>query len=161
MADDVYTSERQHKEHSERYVHVVVRNVLGIINRITSLMRRKRFFINDISVAFDSADLAHIVISVDAAKTDIEQVMRHLEKLHDVTQVSDVTDRKNQFFHVYYVTATSKAVFDTLPGKSVQMLQQNGHWIGIFTISLDESPAFAEILKKGGYVFRRRILTVV
>lgn len=93
---DIYTTdEHAQKEHSMRYLSVTVSNVTGILNRIMSLMRRKRFNIEELKVTFDrKKNTAEIILAMDAQTHDINHVIQQIRKLHDVHAVEDVTERK-------------------------------------------------------------------
>jgi len=90
---DIYTTdEKAQKEHSMRYISVTVNNVTGILNRIVSLMRRKRFNIEELKVTFDRKNnTAEIILAMDARAHDINHVIQQIRKLHDVHAVKDTT----------------------------------------------------------------------
>ena len=93
---DIYTvDEKEQKEHSMRYISITVSNVTGILNRIMSLMRRKRFNIEELTVTFDRKNnKAEIILAMDARTHDINHVIQQIRKLHDVHSVEDITKKK-------------------------------------------------------------------
>ncbi len=162
MADDVYGSESAgQRKHSLRYVQIVIRNVLGILNRILSLLRRKRFFVEDITLAFGDEGEAHVVLTMDGEVVDVQQAMHQLEKLHDVLSVEDLTDRKDEFFYTFYVTCPDVAACESFDHKPVSSIQREGEAIGVFMLKLADAGAFEKAIRAKGYHFRRRLVSLV
>lgn len=93
---DIYTTdEHAQKEHSMRYLSVTVSNVTGILNRIMSLMRRKRFNIEELTATFDRKNnKTEIILAMDAQTHDINHVIQQIRKLHDVHGVADITETR-------------------------------------------------------------------
>lgn len=160
MADDVYTTEQEKDGHSLRYIHVVIRNTLGIVNRVTSLIRRRRFFIEEISVSFDETGLAHIIFSIDGRMFDIQQVMQQLMKLHDVLDVYEATSKNDHIYHSIFVEADNTTVFDSFPIKPGIILKEDGRFYGAFVLPVLESIAFEEYLKNNKHHYARRLTTL-
>jgi acetolactate synthase-1/3 small subunit len=80
------------KKHKHILV-LLVKNETGVLNRITSLMRRRRFNIESISAGYtEKKGLTRITIVVNTEKTDVEQVMKQLYKIIPVIKIRDVTD---------------------------------------------------------------------
>jgi acetolactate synthase-1/3 small subunit len=70
----------------------LVENKSGVLNRISSLFRRRRFNIDSLNVGrTENPDLSRMTIVVDGATTNVEQVIKQLYKIINVLKVSDVT----------------------------------------------------------------------
>jgi len=70
----------------------LVENKLGVLNRISSLFRRRRFNIDSLNVGrTENPDLSRMTIVVNAEDTNVEQVIKQLYKIIDVVKVSNVT----------------------------------------------------------------------
>lgn len=160
MADDIYTSEHLPSEHSLHYIHVVIRNTLGIVNRITSLLRRKRYFIEEITVSFDEEGLAHVIFSIDGNAFDIQQVMRQLRKLHDVLEVYDTTETREQIYHSIFVRSKDKNIFTNFPEQPLTILQELDDFIGVFVIAVESSLALEQWLIENEYPYVRRLTSL-
>jgi len=93
---DIYTTDEQaEKQHSMRYISITVTNATGILNRILSLMRRKRYNMEEVVVTFDRKNnKAEIVLAMDARAHDINHVIQQIRKLHDVHSVKDITEER-------------------------------------------------------------------
>lgn len=149
------------REHSLHFLHIVVHNKTGILNRITSLMRRKRFNLHEVSVSADDNDLTHIVVAIDSAESDVSQAIAQLRKIHDVVSVNDATEKKESFFNVFYVCADDPAEYDAFPTKPVDYFKRNGRYVAMFRVPLDHTASFADFVRSNGYHFRRRIVTIL
>lgn len=163
MVDDVYTSETVDKEHSLRYIHVVCKNVVGILNRICSLMRRKRYNIEDISVAFDDIGKAQITIAIDGRLLDVQQVIRQLHKLHDVFDVYDSTFQHDKIYHAFYVRAKTRTgkEFKDFPIEPNRIVCDADGCKGVFMATLMQAPELLEYLDKNGFGYVRRIVSLL
>ncbi len=65
----------------------------GVLNRITSLIRRRNFNIESIAVGHSATPgLSRIVIIVDGATTAVEQVRKQLDKLVEIVKITDISE---------------------------------------------------------------------
>jgi acetolactate synthase I/III small subunit len=65
----------------------------GVLNRVSSLFRRRGFNIDSLAVGPTEEDgVSRMTIVVDGATTQVEQVEKQLYKLIDVLKVSDITN---------------------------------------------------------------------
>jgi acetolactate synthase I/III small subunit len=68
----------------------------GVLNRVTSLFRRRAFNIESLTVGHTARrGISRMTIVVDSSRTDSEQVARHLCKLINVIQVEDITEQSS------------------------------------------------------------------
>ncbi len=64
----------------------------GVLNRVSSLFRRRVFNIESIAVGHSEVPgLSRMTIVVDGANTAVEQVVKQLYKVIDVVKVSDIS----------------------------------------------------------------------
>ena len=64
----------------------------GVLNRVSSLIRRRSFNIESIAVGHsEMPGLSRMTIVVDGATTAVEQVRKQLDKLIEVVKVTDIT----------------------------------------------------------------------
>ena len=72
---------------------VLVEDHPGVLNRVVSLLRRRSFNINTITVgASEQPGVSRMTLVVQADDDDIEQAGKQLYKLMEVLKVTDVTD---------------------------------------------------------------------
>lgn len=65
----------------------------GVLNRVSSLFRRRGFNIESIAVGHsEQPGLSRMTIVVDGAVTAVEQVRKQLDTLIDVIKVTDITE---------------------------------------------------------------------
>jgi acetolactate synthase-1/3 small subunit len=70
----------------------LVENKPGVLNRVSSLIRRRNFNIESIAVGHSEQEgLSRMTIVVDGDATAVEQVRKHVDKLIDVVKVTDIT----------------------------------------------------------------------
>jgi len=73
----------------------LVENKPGVLNRMSSLFRRRGFNIESIAVGHsEQPHLSRMTIVVDGTTAMVEQVRKQLDKIADVIKVSDITDDK-------------------------------------------------------------------
>jgi len=71
----------------------LVENKPGVLNRMSSLFRRRNFNIESIAVGrCEQPHLSRMTIVVDGSTTIVEQVRKQLDKVVDVVKVSDISD---------------------------------------------------------------------
>ena len=65
----------------------------GVLNRIASKWRQRGFNIESLAVGHSEvAGLSRMTFVVDAATTDVEQVVKQVDKLVDVVHIEDITE---------------------------------------------------------------------
>lgn len=162
MKTDIYAPEHIDQHHSLRYIHATVRNVVGILNRIASLMRKKRYNMEEVSVSFaDSGELAYILIAIDAKNTDINQVIQQVHKLHDVLDVYDCSQERELLYNAIYVTAKTRLELDQFLFKPVFVVKDGPRFKGIYSVHLDKTPAFLKNVIRKKYHYVRRIVSLI
>ncbi|MBR3158262.1 MAG: acetolactate synthase small subunit [Atopobiaceae bacterium] len=80
----------------ERYTFaILVRNQFGVLNRVTSMFRRRQFNISSLTVSeTESADLSRITVLFDGDEQAKQQLKSQLYKLPDIKVVSEL-DRES------------------------------------------------------------------
>jgi acetolactate synthase-1/3 small subunit len=72
---------------------VFVENKAGVLSRVTGVFSRRGFNIENLAVGpCKEPDMSRITIVLIGDDAQVEQVMRHLNKLIDVIKVSELTD---------------------------------------------------------------------
>ena len=66
----------------------------GVLNRVSNLFRRRNYNIQSLAVGHsETPDISRMTVVVDGDNRVVEQVVKQLSKLINVTGVVDVTDR--------------------------------------------------------------------
>jgi hypothetical protein len=115
----------------------------------------------EVSVSFDTNNCAHIIIAIDTRQTDLEHVMKQLHRLHDVTQVEDVTEKFDKLFNSISVTVDNESEFDSFPIPPHRIIKRNGKIKGIFVATLAETTDLMHIIFEKKYEFRRQIIGLI
>ena len=72
---------------------MLVQDRPGVLNRVTSMIRRRNFNIDSITVGHSvTPGLSRMVISVDGVTTAVEQVRKQLDKIVEVVKITDITN---------------------------------------------------------------------
>ena len=76
----------------QRYtVAVLVKNRFGVLNRVTSMFRRRQFNIDNLTVSeTESPELSRITVQFDGEETNKQQLIYQLYKLPDVVSISEL-----------------------------------------------------------------------
>jgi acetolactate synthase-1/3 small subunit len=70
----------------------LMQNNPGVLNRVASLFRQRGFNIESLTVSStDTPEISRMTIVVDGNTTNVEQVIKQLYKLIEVTKVTEVT----------------------------------------------------------------------
>ena len=159
---DIYANGHKESDHSLRFIHITAEHVVGILNRIASLMRRRRYNMEEVSVSFDSEGLAHMIIAVDGELFDVEQVIHQIAKLHDVIDVYDATHRQDKLFNAVYVRVSDKSVFESFPEQPLKVVEnQKEGYTGVFALNVKEKESFEKFLDENNYYYIRRVLSLI
>ena len=76
-----------------RTIVALVEDRPGVLNRVSSLFRRRGFNISSLAVGkSEQPNLSRMTFVVDGDEATIEQVTKQLNKLIDVIRVSELTD---------------------------------------------------------------------
>ena len=73
-------------------VAVLVRNQFGVLNRVTSMFRRRQFNISALSVSeTESVELSRISVTFEGEETNKQQLINQLYQLPDVCSIKEFT----------------------------------------------------------------------
>ena len=79
-----------------RLLSVLVENRPGVLNRVASMIRRRGFNIDSLSVGpTDDEAVSRMTITVHVGKQQAEQATKQLAKLIDVITIDDITGLRN------------------------------------------------------------------
>lgn len=74
-------------------VAVLVNNQFGVLNRVTSMFRRRQFNISALSVSeTESSEYSRITVTFDGEETAKQQLINQLYKLPDVCSIKEFTE---------------------------------------------------------------------
>ena len=82
------------KSASKRTITALVQDKPGVLNRISSMFRRRGFNIASLAVGrSETPNLSRMTFVVEGDDAVVEQVAKHLHKLVDVIRVSDMSEQ--------------------------------------------------------------------
>lgn len=75
-------------------VAVLVKNEYGVLNRVTSMFRRRQFNIRTLTVSeTESAEFSRITVMFDGQENKKQQLVNQLYKLPDVCSIKELNDK--------------------------------------------------------------------
>ena len=78
---------------SKRTITALVQDKPGVLNRISSMFRRRGFNIASLAVGHSEVpDLSRMTFVVEGNDAIVEQATKHLDKLIDVIEVTDISE---------------------------------------------------------------------
>jgi acetolactate synthase I/III small subunit len=88
---------------------VLVEDHPGVLNRVVSLLRRRSFNINTITVGqSEQPDVSRMTLVVEGTDEEVEQAGKQLYKLMEVLKVADVTDQAVLAYEMAMVKVAAK-----------------------------------------------------
>ena len=157
---DIYSEETQSEEHYIRFIMIECKHVVGILNRVASLMRRKRYNMEEVSVSFDSKGRARIIVAIDGKVHDIHHIMAQLKKLYDVYDAYDATYEYENIYHVVCVKAKTQVDFANYPFPPDRYLKIKNGIKGVFLVSLEQMPKLLSTLEELKHPYARRLVGI-
>ena len=77
-------------------VAILVNNQLGVVNRVTSMFRRRQFNIHSLTVSeTETTDYSRITIQSEGDDVVKQQLINQLYKLPDVSSVKELDQRES------------------------------------------------------------------
>ena len=85
-------------------IAVLVNNQFGVLNRVTSMFRRRQFNISALSVSeTESIEYSRITVTFDGEELSKQQLVNQLYKLPDVVSIKDFSDQSSLSFDLLLI----------------------------------------------------------
>jgi acetolactate synthase regulatory subunit len=155
-AQSIYSTKQDDELKSTRYIFAKVKNVSWIVNRISSLFRRRRYNMDEFSVDFNNDNTANIVIVIDWDLFDIWQIVNQISKIYDVIDVYDATYQKELLYYTFFIDSDTDALkwYKNTPEKAIKV--RDAYKL-LFQINIDEKAKFQEFLIKNKFTYKERL----
>lgn len=155
----IYPENEKKEEKSTRYIHIKIKNTFWIVNRISSLFRKRRYFMEEFAVDLNDDDTADIMIVIDWELFDINQIINQIKKIYDVIDAKDITDETAMLYYMYFIDCDTKncIIAEKKPDITIKIWNI---YKQIYHINIKEKKAFQDFLKKHWYDFRERLTTI-
>jgi len=137
---------------NKTYFSITANNTVWVLNRITSLLRKRNYNIWELNLTFDNNKMANFLMYIDTENVKAEQIANQILKLYDVKNV-EIIDDLRRIKKVFYVYSYKKEDFEKLsiyPDKIVE-IPNNFVWIYILDFEIGEN--FQKELKNSGLRF--------
>lgn len=144
---------------NNKYIYIKCLNTSWILNRISSLIRRKKYNMDQVNISFDNEWYANILVEICSENKDEFQMINQIEKLHDVLYAKDVSNQKNDIYIEFYVYTNSLDTFcDIQPSK---ILKSWNKIIWIFIIDLLQKDEFSNSLIQKKLKYSSKIISLI
>lgn len=91
-------------------IAVLVRNQFGVLNRVTSMFRRRQFNINALSVSeTETNEVSRITVTFDGEETSKDQLVNQLYKLPDVLSMKEFSTDNSVNFELLLIKMKNEA----------------------------------------------------
>jgi len=129
-----------------KYIKMKINNSIWVLNRVTNLIRKRNYNIDDMNMAFDNEGHANLLIWFCTKKIDINQVSAQLSSLYDVISIEIIEDlnRIRRTYFVYSDTEEKLKGFSFKPDKIVKIPSWK---MAIFILNCEDWYNFEEDLK--------------
>lgn len=85
-------------------VAVLVRNQFGVLNRVTSMFRRRQFNISTLTVSeTESSELSRITVTFDGEENKKQQLINQLYKLPDVCSIEELDNDNSVHYELLLI----------------------------------------------------------
>ena len=158
LKTDIYVdNEKKGLDSSLRFVMIEVKNIPGILNRVVSLMRRKRYNLEEVSVSFDQQDHAYMIFAIDGAIHDVNQIVEQIRKLYDVYNAYDITHKYDTLYHLTDVEINNEADLKLCPIKADKIITKEDKTYALFITNLQDSTKLLKFLNEEKFKYVRRV----
>jgi len=118
-----------------KYINLKVNNSVWVLNRVTNLIRKRNYNIDDLNLTFDHEWKANILIGFCTKNIDINQIAAQLEKLYDVTFIEIIDDLK-RIKRTYFVYSKTDNKLNNLMYKPDKIVDIPNSRVWIFVLDL-------------------------
>lgn len=91
-------------------VAVLVRNQFGVLNRVTSMFRRRQFNITALTVSeTESTEFSRITVLFEGEEVNKQQLINQLYKLPDICSIKELNDRDSVSVELMLLKVANKS----------------------------------------------------
>ena len=155
----IYPDELIKEKKSTRYIYIKIKNTFWIVNRISSLFRKRRYFMEEFAVDLNDDNTADIMIVIDWEIFDINQIINQIKKIYDVIDASDVTLKTNLINYMFFIDCNDKTCI--IDGKKPNITIKTWNiYKQIYHINVKDRKSFQDFLKSKWYEYKERLTTL-
>lgn len=146
-----------HDWYTVRYINIIANNDVWVLNRISNLIRKRNYNIDDMNLTFDNKWRAHFLMWFYSRLVDINQIIDQLSKLYDVVSIEKIEDLR-RIKKTYYVYSKDKSIFDTFSVKPIIIEEIPDVNVWIYILDFDSNWDFVEELNKSWLKYLRKCI---
>lgn len=140
-----------------RIISAKVRNNSGVLNRVSGVLTRRQFNIESISVGITEQEgFSRITIVLVASATEVEQVLKQLNKQIDVIKVVDLTEKAHLERELALIRVNAPAASRSELFAIIEPFRANVIDVGIKSVMIqvtgtsEKIDAFVEVVRPYG-----------
>jgi acetolactate synthase I/III small subunit len=146
---EIYSYNTHSARKKEHIVMAYLNNKTGVLNKVVSLFRRRRFNILSLTTGpSEKPGMHRLTFTVDGETTNVNQVIHQMQKLIDVVYVEDVTSKKRVTHELALIKIRLPSAkkelehfSNELKKSAARIIQQSNHKV---IIELTGKPPFIE-----------------
>ncbi len=128
------------------FFSITANNTMWVLNRITSLLRKRNYNIGELNLTFDNNNMANFLLTIDTENIDSKQIADQILKLYDVKSV-DIIDDLRRIKKVFYVYAPEKEKLENLQIKPDKIVEIPHNFVWIYILGYDKWNSFHDYLQ--------------
>lgn len=141
------------------YINIIANNSVWVINRISSLLRKRNYNIEAFWASFDNEWFGHIVVWIRLKDwIHISQVIEQINKLFDVKEVTDLWECENRIEFIFNVNCNCRETIKKLSRKPDKIIETDKFNSYIFIVDSVEKESFAKELTNFNLSYVNRII---
>jgi len=134
------------------YFSITANNTVWVLNRITSLLRKRNYNIWELNLTFDEKWFANFLLQIDTSEIDASQIANQILKLYDVKNVEVIEDLR-RIKKVFYVYLKDKNEFEKFSKKPDKIVEIPDSFVWIYILDYEVWREFNKELKDSGVRF--------
>lgn len=130
-----------------KYINMKINNSIWVLNRVTNLIRKRNYNIDDMNLTFDNEWYANLLLWFCTKKIDVNQIVAQLSTLYDVEHIEIIDDlnRIKKTYFVYFDLEENLTALSCKPDKIVNIPWSK---VAVFILEFKDWNDFEVDLKK-------------
>ena len=142
------------------HIQVKAKATLGLINRITNMVRKRNYDMEDMSVSFDEHNIVTMDMLIDQERYDIQQLADQVHKLYEVYEVM-VYPAEESIKYAIYVTVDNQELLHKIDVRPSSINAIHKARVARYMIVAKQKEAFCALLRSHDYHFKVMMVPLV
>ena len=128
------------------FFSITANNTVWVLNRITSLLRKRNYNIWELNLTFDNNNMANFLLTIDTENVDSKQIADQILKLYDVKSV-EIIDDLRRIKKVFYVYSSELEKLENLQIKPDKIVEIPHNFVWIYILDYEKWDNFSNYLQ--------------